>query len=82
MERNPTIDLSPLTEYAVQLVTKEIMAKEDRGQAPFMARLDEMLPKVGEDFTEVMRNLVREKMVTCHKDLNGKIMFEFTQPKR
>lgn len=40
-----------------------------------------MLAIAQEDFKEAMRNLVRDKTLTYHPDLNGRMMFEFTKPK-
>ncbi len=47
---------------------------------PWFARLDEMLPIVAEDFKGVFRGLVRNKTLTFHPDINGRMMFEFTPP--
>lgn len=74
-------DLAPLTEYAVSLTASLIERNTENKHEPWFARLDEMLSIVQEDFKEVMRNLVRDKTLTCHPDVNGRIMFEFTQPK-
>lgn len=78
---NKPIDLTPLKEYAASLTARLISQKEDNKSAPYYARLDEMLPILQADFKEVMRDLVREKTLTCYSDLNGRAMFEFTQPK-
>lgn len=74
-------DLTPLSEYAVALTAWVIERNTDNKKEPFFARLDEMLPIVQEDFKEAMRRLVREKILTYHPDLNGRMMFEFTQSK-
>lgn len=73
--------LTGLTDYAVQLTAQLIECNTEQKQDPWFARLDEMLDIVRKDFKEVMRNLVREKTLTCHTDVNGRAMFEFTQPK-
>lgn len=74
-------DLDPLKEYAVALTAWIIDRNTESKKEPFFSRLDEMLAIVQEDFKEAMRNLVREKTLTYHPDLNGRMMFEFTQPK-
>lgn len=76
-----TRDLEPLTEYAVALTAWVIDRNTENKKEPFFARLDEMLLMVQEDFKEAMRNLVRDKTLTYHPDLNGRMMFEFTKPK-
>lgn len=74
-------DLSSLTDYAAQLTAYLIDRNTENKKEPFFARLDEMLLMVQEDFKEAMRNLVRDKTLTCHTDINGRAMFEFTKPK-
>lgn len=74
-------DLSSLTDYAVQLTAYLVDRNTENKKEPFFARLDEMLFIVQEDFKEAMRNLVRDKTLTCHTDINGRAMFEFTKPK-
>ena len=75
------IDLSSITEYAVQLTARVIDRNTDNKIFPWYARLDEMLLILQNDFKEAMRNLVRYKTLTCHTDINGRAMFEFTQSK-
>ena len=74
-------DLTPLSEYAAILTAWIIDRNIENKKEPFFAQLDEMLLIVQEDFKETMRNLVRDKTLTCHPNLNGRVMFEFTQPK-
>lgn len=74
-------DLEPLTEYAVALTAWIIDRNTENNKDPWFARLDEMLDIVREDFKETMRNLVRDKTLTYHPDINGRMMFEFTKPK-
>lgn len=74
-------NLEPLTEYAVALTAWIIDRNTENKAEPWFARLDEMLDIVKDDMKEVMRNLVREKTLTCHTNINGKAMFEFTKPK-
>ena len=74
-------DLSPLADYAVQLTSELIEHNTEQKIEPWFARLDEMLDIVREDFKETMRRHVRDKTLTCHTDINGRAMFEFTKPK-
>lgn len=74
-------DLEPLKEYAVALTAWVIDRNTENKKEPWFARLDEMLAIAQEDFKEAMRNLVRDKTLTYHPDLNGRMMFEFTKPK-
>lgn len=74
-------DLEPLKEYAAALTAWVIDRNTENKKEPFFARLDEMVLIVQEDFKEAMRNLVRDKTLTYHPDLNGRMMFEFTKPK-
>ncbi|MBD5302298.1 MAG: hypothetical protein HDS16_04795 [Bacteroides sp.] len=74
-------DLTPLSEYATALTAWIIERNTENKKEPWFARLDEMILIAQEDFKETMRNLVRDKTLTYHPDLNGRMMFEFTQPK-
>lgn len=74
-------DLSPLREYIVALVARHIERREQEHRAPFMAFLDEILTEAKEDILEVLRQYVREGFLTTHKNVNSKVMFEFTPPK-
>lgn len=74
-------DLTSLTDYALQLTAYLIDRNTENRKEPWFARLDEMLLIAQEDFKEAMRNLVRDKTLTCHADVNGRAMFEFTKPK-
>lgn len=73
--------LDSLTEYAAELAARLIEKREKEGKVPYVAFLDEMLVVVVDDLKEVMRQYVRDKVFTCHPDVNGRIMFEFTPSK-
>lgn len=75
------IDYSLLKEYAVTLVAQCIEQREEKRHAPFLATLEELHSRVKEDLTQQLRLLCRERLLTCHKDINGNVMFEFTKPK-
>lgn len=74
-------DLEPLKEYAAGLVALIITKKERENKAPLLATMTEMESQLSADFRTVLNELCREKVLTFHKDLNGRLMFEFTPPK-
>lgn len=71
-----------LREYAVSLTASLIEYNIANRKEPWFARLDDMLDIVRADFKEAMRNLIRDKTLTYHLDLNGRTMFEFTPPEK
>ena len=80
MEDNNALEM--LREYAVDTVARIIREKELKNTAPFMASLPELKNLCVSEFTECLRNLVREEILVCHPDINKNVMFEFKPPKK
>ena len=70
-----------MQEYVAIVTAESVRNREMCRKIPYVAFLNEMLERVKQDFTESMRELCRQKIVEAHKDINGKVMFEFVKPK-
>lgn len=79
-DKNEGSALNALTEYALMLVASEIDRKEKANIRPLLARLDDMQKILIEDFLKVMRECTKDGTLTYHKDINGRVMFEFKRP--
>lgn len=75
------IDLEPLEEYLAMVVAYIIDTKESRKQAPANARIDEILSVVNGNVKEALNGLVRTKVLTYNRTLNG-TSFMFTPPRQ
>lgn len=70
-------DLELLKEYAAGLVARQIRRKEEQNKHPLLAIMSEMQNELNEDFREVLNRLVKEAVLSWHRNINGTLMFEF-----
>lgn len=75
------IDLEPLEEYLAMVIAYIIDTKERKKQSPAHARIDEILSAVNGNVKEALNNMVRTKLLTYNRTLNG-TSFMFTPPKQ
>lgn len=70
-----------MDEYAMALVSELIDNKVMCKVFPPYADMNDMLRRVMEDFKKALRARCNDKTLTCHPNINGLIMFEFTPSK-
>lgn len=70
-----------MDEYAMALVSELIDNKVKCKVVPPYAVMNDMLNRVTEDFKQALRARCQDKTLTCHPNVNGQIMFEFTPSK-
>lgn len=70
-------DIELLKQYAVELIAKQIREKERSAREPMMAIMSELTTDLMADFRLVLNELVKEKVLSWHPNVNGVMMFEF-----
>lgn len=76
-EGNYMSDKELLKEYTVELISKLIRYKEEHHIEPLMALMPEMSTELMSNFRGVLNELVEEKVLDWHRNINGILMFEF-----
>lgn len=70
-------ELGALMDYALNMVRRHIDNKEISGKIPQFAYMNEMSSELMEDFKTVLNQLVKEGVLSWHRNINGMLMFEF-----